>query len=84
VITGTPFENLKHFPKKELGKYGITAERADTFVLGLVDLNPRAALDAIRKQWHNLKNPPHTREEFLDNLEHAGLVQTVAAIRPYL
>ena len=77
-------ENLKHFPTKELAKYGITAERADTFVLGLIDINPGAVATVLRKQWQNLKDPPFTREEFLHNLEHAGLVQTVAAIRPYL
>jgi hypothetical protein len=76
-------ENLKDFPPSELSQYGITAERADTFLLGLIDINPGQVAAALRSQWQNLQNPPVTREEFLKNLEILGLAQSVAAIKPH-
>jgi len=77
-------ENVKDFPAAALAPYGMAAERADSFILGLIDINPGLVASALRDQWHDLRHPPFTQERFLANLKRCGLVQTVAAIRPHL
>lgn len=75
-------ENIKDFPRAELDKYDIAAEPADQFILGLIDIDAGAVAEALREQHAHLTNPSFTKDEFLTNLAHAGLLQTAAAIRP--
>jgi predicted nucleic acid-binding protein len=79
IVTG----NLKHFPKEELGKYGIEAQHPDDFVMHLIDLAPSVVCSAAKKQRESLKKPPLTVEQFLTSLERQGLAQTVAALRQF-
>jgi predicted nucleic acid-binding protein len=74
-------QNIKHFPETTLAEYGLSAEKPDEFLLGLVDIDENIVAEALREQWMALKNPPMTKAAFLDNLEQQGLVQTVAAVR---
>lgn len=77
-------ENIRHFPAAALTPYGIDAERADPFLLGLLDTDQHLFLEAVRAQLETLANPPQTKDQLLDTLQRNGLVQTVGALRPIL
>ena len=48
----------------------------DDFVMDLVDLNEKRAVAAFRELRARKKNPPWTKDELLQRLRNAGLVQT--------
>jgi hypothetical protein len=77
-------ENIRHFPATALDQYGIDAERADPFLLGLLDTDQHLFLEAVRAQLETLANPRQTKDQLLDMLQRNGLVQTVGALRPIL
>ncbi len=74
-------ENIKDFPADKLEPYGIEAQRADVFIHHAVDLHPGLVISAARRVVARLRNPPVTITEYLDNIEHAGLVQTAVSLR---
>jgi hypothetical protein len=75
-------ENIRHFPATALAQYGIDAEQADPFLLGLLDTDQHLFLEAVRAQLETLTNPPQTKDQLLDTLQRNGLVQTVGTLRP--
>lgn len=75
--------NLKDFPATELKTYGIEARHPDAFLLDLFSHEPVAVLSAFRTVRARLKKPARTASEYLDVLDHRGLVNTVAEIRHY-
>jgi hypothetical protein len=77
-------ENIRHFPATALAQYGIDAERADPFLLGLLDTDQHLFLEAVRAQLDTLINPPQTKDQLLGTLQRNGLVQTIGALRPLL
>lgn len=73
--------NLKDFPMVALAPYGIDAIHPDEFILQLIDLDPVAVLQAALKQLSTLKNPPLTRDEYLDTLNRLRLSQSAATLK---
>ena len=75
--------NLKHFPRNTLSKFGIEAQHPDQFFTHLLDLAPNAVCMAAKRQRESLKNPPKTVDEYLQTLEAAGLAQTVVGLKQF-
>lgn len=65
-------DNIRHFPAAELAPYGITATRADDFVLGCIDANPVIAARIVAEH----PDP----DAFLDRLT-AALPVSAARLR---
>lgn len=76
--------NVKHFPKKSLDKYNISAASADDFLTDIIDLNHETALQAFRNLVANRRNPPQNEYQVLDILRIRGLTQTADYIHTLL
>jgi hypothetical protein len=75
--------NQSDFPATTLTPLGIEAQHPDTFVGGLLDLDPAIVVTAARKQRANLVNPPMDADRFLNMLYRQGLVQTAKALMQF-
>lgn len=73
--------NLKDFPPGKLEPYDIEAIHPDNFIMLLVDAEAETVCTAAERQWRSLKNPPKTREEYLDALGRNGLRETVENLK---
>jgi PIN domain len=72
-------ENIKHFPEEALELFGITAQRPDEFLAGLVELDADqmwAIVDAIGAALRK----PDNREGMLARLRNNGLRQTASEL----
>lgn len=69
--------NLKDFPSNELEKYNVNAISPDNFCLLLFEIDSELVKKSVSNQLYQLKNPPLSIEQLLQNLEEAGLNQTV-------
>lgn len=76
-------QNLKHFPAQALAPYEMAACDPDKFVLGLTGEKPTTVVAALAADRARLRNPGMTAAEYLASLEHAGLVQTAAALKTF-
>jgi predicted nucleic acid-binding protein len=72
--------NLKDFPTVALAPYGVEAIHPDEFIVQLIDLDAVEVLKAASRQLSTLKNPPRTRDEYLDTLLRQGLPQSAASL----
>lgn len=75
--------NLSDFPAATLLRYGIEAQHPDEFITSLLDLDPSAVVEAVRRQRQNLRHPPKTADELLAIFATQHLAETVKALRPY-
>jgi predicted nucleic acid-binding protein len=73
--------NEKDFPNQYLSSYGIEAQHPDEFIKHLLNLKPAVICQAAEKHRLSLKNPPKTKEEYLDTLLKQGLPQTALTLR---
>lgn len=73
--------NLRDFPDAVLRAYGIRAIHPDEFVEHLLNLNPEAVCEAIRRIRRRLANPPLTAEEIVENYERHGLAVSASILR---
>ena len=73
--------NLKDFPAERLAQYGMTAQHPDAFIVHLFENAPVKVCEAATQQRRSLRNPPKTRDEFLDILGKQRLPRTVALLR---
>ncbi len=73
--------NLRDFPDAALHPYGIRAVHPDVFVEHLLDLNPEAVCEAIRRIRRRLANPPSTAEDMLAKYESQGLAISASILR---
>ena len=73
--------NLKDFPHKYVAQYGIEAQHPDEFIVHLLDLNQTKVCKAAADQRRSLRNPPKTRDEYLDIMLKQQLPQTVSILR---
>lgn len=69
-------ENIKDFPDDCLDKYGLTAKRADDFIVDTIDLNPEIAVDAFKQMVLCKTNPDLGVFEVLDRLRRNDLKQS--------
>jgi predicted nucleic acid-binding protein len=73
--------NLRDFPEVVLQPYGIRAVHPDVFLGHLLDLNPEAVCEAIRKIRRRLVSPPCTAEEMIAKYETHGLAVSASILR---
>lgn len=65
--------NIKDFPEEELDKYDIEAQKADTFVHNLIDLDKQKCCEALRNLLNDLTDPPLSQKELLKRFRKVGL-----------
>jgi predicted nucleic acid-binding protein len=75
--------NLSDFPVDTLARYGIEAQHPDEFITSLLDLDPGAVVEAVRRQRQSLRHPPKTADELLAIFAKQHLAETVRILRPY-
>lgn len=73
--------NLRHFPEAELRHWDVEAKSPDDFVLDQINIDARIVYSCAREIANSRRNPPDTVDDVLAELERAGLVQSVAALR---
>jgi predicted nucleic acid-binding protein len=73
--------NLKHFPEAALRQWNVEAKSPDDFVLDQINIDARIVYSCVREIVNSRRNPPDTVDDVLAELERAGLVQSVAAVR---
>ena len=73
--------NQRHFPKKTLAPYGITAQQPDNFLTALVDRYPDEVKEMIEEMRARKTRPTVSREEMLRKIENQKLTQFVARLR---
>ncbi|PSF37058.1 PIN domain-containing protein [Aphanothece hegewaldii CCALA 016] len=69
--------NLKDFPDSVLDLYEIEAIHPDEFIIELIERDSKTVAQAAEKQRSTLKNPPLTRDRYLEILKQQGLPKTV-------
>ena len=72
--------NDKDFGEGALDAWDIDHQRADEFVLGLVEINRELVVEALVEQWRALTRPPYSPTDFLENLCNAQLRAAVDEI----
>lgn len=73
--------NLKDFPVARIARYGVAVQHPDAFIVQLFGRDPAKVCEAAAVQRWSLRNPPKTRDEFLDILSKQRLPRTVALLR---
>ena len=73
--------DLKGFPADKLSPWGIEAKSPDDFVLDQIGIDARVVYACIQEIANTRQNPPCTLDDVLTELERAGFVQSVAALR---
>jgi hypothetical protein len=76
--------NVRDFPDAAVAPYGIQVQHPDEFLLGLLGLHPRLAVEIVRVQADALQRPPMTVRGVLDALEVAGVPEFARELRERL
>lgn len=76
--------NTKHFPAESVARYDIEVFHPDDFIIHQFGINQAKTLSAFRAMRARYRKPSMTAEEFLANLERAGLTSTAATLRPFV
>ncbi|MBP0617797.1 PIN domain-containing protein [Jiella mangrovi] len=76
-------ENLADFPPDYVGRFGIEALSADTFLASTVALDEGKAVAAIRTMRMRMKRPEKTARQLLWDMDAAGLTETVDVLKSY-
>lgn len=74
-------ENLRHFPEAVLRPFDLEAKSADAFLADAIDLDVGRGVAAVRRMRERLKRPEKTQDRLMLDMEAAGFVQTVDALR---
>jgi predicted nucleic acid-binding protein len=75
--------NLRDFPSERLSAYGIEAQNADSFILGLFKDSPNDVISALHELRQDLKNPPMTATALLATMARHGLVASAEALAAF-
>ncbi len=76
--------NLKDFPNEYLEQFGLVAIHPDGFIADLIDLNPKACIEAYRQMVVIKENPPYSELEYLEVLRNNELIETADELSKYL
>lgn len=76
--------NLKDFPKNTIKKYNIEVQNPDEFIINLIRLNEKKAINTFKNQVLNLKNPPKSQLQVLNTLNNCGLKRTSIELKNLL
>jgi hypothetical protein len=77
-------ENLKDFPSEHLAPFDIDAISADEFISDAIELDPLAAVAAMRKMRERFKNPEMDAEALLQLIRARKLFQTAETLYQYM
>ncbi|WP_309710669.1 PIN domain-containing protein [Armatimonas sp.] len=75
--------NLKDFPATALIPYGVEAIPPDEFALSLYHGNPEDVIATLGRHRAKLTRPPKSAREYVDSLEHCGLIKTAKHLREH-
>lgn len=73
--------NERDFPKETLNLYGLHAAHPDDFLLDLDSLDPTQFIDAVGCDLRHYTRRPLPIDQYLDDLEKAGVPKTVAHLK---
>ncbi|MDX2030372.1 MAG: PIN domain-containing protein [Blastocatellia bacterium] len=73
--------NLRHFPKKNLAPFGITAMHPDNFLTALTDRHEDEVKEVLEEMRSRKTRPPISGEDMLRKIENQPLPQFVAKLR---
>ncbi|WP_228566344.1 PIN domain-containing protein [Nocardia sp. SYP-A9097] len=73
--------NIRDFPEDSLVAWNIDSKSPDGFLLDQIALDDRIVWACVQQIADSRNNPPETVDDVLDELERAGLVESVAALR---
>jgi len=77
-------ENLRDFPPEATSKYGIEAVSADDFLTSTFELYPSEAVAALRTMRAAYRTPAMSANEFLFDLQRAGLPKLVSLAKEHI
>ena len=67
--------NLRHFPAKELKKFGVRKQTPDTFLSGLYDQVPDLMIGSLANARRNLTKSRISSPDFIDILNNQKLIR---------
>lgn len=73
--------NLRHFPPEYLAQWNVEAKSPDDFIVDQITIDSRVVFSCVQEIANSRKLQPETAEDVLSQLERAGLVESVAALR---
>ncbi|MEU8897086.1 PIN domain-containing protein [Nocardia sp. NPDC048505] len=73
--------NLADFPADSLSEWSVTAKSPDSFLVDLIDRDDQIVWACVLQIAASHRNPPETTGDVLNNLERAGLFESVALLR---
>jgi len=76
--------NLRHFPAKELKKFGLRRETPDAFVSGLYDKVPDLAISSLANARRNLTKTRASASEFVRILKGQNLIELAKRAQRHL
>lgn len=77
-------ENLKDFPSEALAPFDIDAISADEFIFDAIELDPLAAVAALRKMRERFKSPQMDAESLLERIKDRKLCQTAETLHQFM
>ena len=66
-------DNVRHFPQEQLSPFDMEAQTCDEFVCNVIDLDPPAAVAALRRMRLRFARPRLDGAALLDRFDAAGL-----------
>ncbi len=72
--------NVRDFPDEVVAPYGISVQHPDEFLSHLFDLKAAVVCSAVREMREQLRRPPKSVDELLDDLLRTGLPNTVSLL----
>ena len=76
--------NLRHFPVKELRKFGLRRETPDVFLSGLYDEAPGLMIGSLSNALRNLTRSRIAASDFIDILNNQRLLQLASRARKHV
>ena len=76
--------NLRHFPAKELKKFGLRRETPDAFVSGLYDKVPDLVIGSLANARRNLTKTRVSASDFIDILKSQKLIELAKRAQKHL
>lgn len=76
-------KNLGDFPPDKLGTYRISPVHPDRFLTLLFAQDADMFCHSVRTVRSRLNNPPYSVDEYIENIERRGLVETASQLRKF-
>lgn len=73
--------NTRDFPRQVVAAHGLAVHRPDAFVLDLLGRSPEGVYAVARAHRSELRKPPKTVEQYLEQLSRSGLKRTAEYLR---